>query len=187
MRTFAAVVLILIILTSTAYAHTVSINFAYSISPDRSDEIRVNDTDFSGDQIPTVDQTFYPEKRYISSSHNGVVAALVSAGEFIDIYLRTAYSPSAHLFQITEGNQNRFVLAFTKGSWQNIEDNLYVPERTFGSLAVMPHDIIPYFLRLEYNDVDFQDSLRISGPSILDVHNRGESSGKTLISVGVVE
>jgi len=114
------VILLLAILAmaSAAFAHSVTMNFRFSITD-------ISDINHTG-------------ATYVSSEHDNTIAALVFAGSLLT-QISVDKSSSPYLFNMTQDeSQNRFLLALTNGTWQKIESKPAgkVPATTFGDLAL---------------------------------------------------
>jgi hypothetical protein len=87
--------------------------------------------------IADINDATHNGTNYVSAERNGVLAALAFAGNALtNIKLDKASDP--YLFRITQDeNQNRFLLAVTAGSWQDIESapSGKIPATTFGRIA----------------------------------------------------
>ncbi len=192
-RVFLLAFLLLTILLPTAYARSVSMNFAFNIGGDKSDTIRTNGTDFSGSQtseitFPTMD------KKFVSSERNGKVFGLAFAGsEFLNIHINTSYSSSEYLLRMTqEAYNNRFLLAFTSGTWNNIDahakdaEDFRLISRTFGNIVLPVAGTFFFFMRLEYQNADIHNKTVMNGPVKLLIRNQGRIGNIFNISAAVI-
>ncbi|MFC2143241.1 hypothetical protein ACFLQN_02475 [Candidatus Aenigmatarchaeota archaeon] len=195
MRLFAiSVLLFCLLFLVVVNAHEVSMNFAFNIGGDKDDTIiHVNDTDYPGihPEGPIVFDDL--EKKYISAERAGIdaVAALVFGGSnFLTLSMDTTYGLTSFLFKINQDDEdNRFIVAFTEGSWDNIENHLgeRIPSKTYGDFNSLLYNTenFVYSIILQRSDIEFIERVRLSGLNKLFIKNVGEEQGKTKILVEV--
>lgn len=86
-------------------------------------DLRVNDTIYKSNQ--TIDQTYFPEKKYISSQYGGVIFGMFFTGSHFDnISLNSGlgYHPE---FRINQNyDKNRVIVAFSKGTWEDFDEKI---------------------------------------------------------------
>jgi hypothetical protein len=181
--------LFLFLFISSVHARSVTLNLAFNIT-DKDNIIRVNDTDYNATQPAAL--TFLTlEKKFISAEKNGKVLSLVFAGrDFLSVFFNTTYSTNHYLIQMKQGdNENRFLLAFTNGTWRDIDDKAGSVEearflaKTFGALSFAVPNSFSFFLRLENDMIDIANSLRFDGSTKLLLRNRGEVNSLTNVTI----
>jgi len=171
---------ILLVFIAPSLARSVTINMAFTIGDDKNNIIHVNGTDYNGtDNNATMFAMV--DKKFISSERSNKVFAMVFAGgEFLNILLNASYSPSAYLLQMSQEHKgNRFLLAFTNGTWRNIDSKAEGAEaakilsKAFGTLAFSTPSSFPLFIRLEYDSIDLYSRIRFVSATKLLIKNVG--------------
>lgn len=177
-----AFLLALLMLSGIAAAHTVTMNFAIRIGADANNTnatIRINDTEYN--TTTPVSLTFISlNKKYILSNNTSAVTAFLPAGNLLSVRLNSSYNSTHYLFQITQdSSDNRFLVAATNGTYNDVEDKLdmisvtRMVASTFGRFAVTIPVSFPIFIRLEYKNIDIDKRAFWSGVSQLRIINRG--------------
>jgi len=179
MRIIPFILLLILILGSVSFAHTVKMNFRFNING--TDEIRVNDTTYfnNGSANYAFGNT---EKKYMASNSSSSAAALVFAGSKM-LGMSLIISTGNYTFQMKQEElENRFLVAFTKGSWKDIDDDIFsvrnILSKTFGNFAVIAPESFPIFLRLEYEDINILNSFVLGrGSHTVLIKNYGDGIG----------
>ncbi len=188
-RIFAIVLISAFVFAGVAHAHTVTMNLAFHIGSDKDNLIHVDGNDFNGTQF-LVEHYDTLEKPYMSSEKDGIVAAVISSGRFVNGVLQTSYSADDYLFQMTQdNNENMFIIAFTKGSWQNIETHVgseKMPSLTYGYFSPKAPGSYMFFSRLGFESIDIIGDATVSGEKTIFVRNMGSSGLKDRVEIGVI-
>jgi hypothetical protein len=147
-----ALLLLFILSSSVAFAHSVTMNFRFHITD-------INDINHTG-------------ATYVSSERDNTLVALVFAGGLLtQISLDKTNSP--YLFNMVQDeNQNRFLLALTNGTWQKIESKPAgkIPATTFGDLTLPAVITKGFVLQLQSDTLDLIGTL---GPGQVLVRSLG--------------
>ena len=150
-RAIAFAALLISLVSPVAFAHSVTMNFRFNKDVTDVTHISAN---------------------YASVERSNTLAALVFAGSLlIQISLETS---DPYLFNITQDeSQNRFLLAFTNGTWQKIENKPAgkVPATTFGDLA--PPTVIAKGLAVQLQ-FDTRDLSGMLGPGQIFIKSLGK-------------
>jgi hypothetical protein len=184
--------IILLIIIPAASARSVTMNAAFNISG-KDNIIHVNGTDYNATQNNAATFTNL-DKKFISSEKNSKVFAIVFAGsQFLDAYFNTTYSANEYLLAMSQDDyNNRFLIAFTNGTYSNIDskakdvEGFHMLSKLFGDLAFSVPNSFSFFLRLEYSDVDLYGRKRFDGPTKLLVKNSGKVGSIYNITLDVI-
>lgn len=126
---------LLVLLSSAAFAHSVTMNFHFNKNVTDITHIAAN---------------------YVSVERGGTLAALVFAGSLLT-QLSLDQTTDPYFSQMTQDeNENRFILALTNGTRQKIESKPAgrVPATTFGDLP-LPAAFMPGLaLQLQFDSLD---------------------------------
>ncbi|MFH0949181.1 MAG: hypothetical protein V1802_01710 [Candidatus Aenigmatarchaeota archaeon] len=191
---FCIVIIVLLMLLPVAFAHTVTMNFAFNMSANKQDTVHVNGFNYdAGEEIKLNFADM--EKKYISSQTNDIVSALISAGSgFISLGFDSHYSPSSYMFNISQSHKkNRFILAFTNGTWESIDkkttdiESSGIISSAFSPFRAAAPAMQTVFLRLAYSNIDIASRIHLLGNVNLLVKNAGKSDGRTKIIIEVIE
>ncbi|MBI3190090.1 hypothetical protein HYZ41_00125 [archaeon] len=189
---FAVIMICFTVFSTAAEAKTVTMNFAFSFNGDKSDTIRVNETSYLG--TTTQEKTFTSlGKKFISAERGTSVLGLVFAGsEFINVKLNTSYSATAYMLGMSQDEiNNRFLLAFTTGVWGNIDSKTSDVEsfgyisKVFGDVTFTQPETFPFFIKLEYRNVDLLNRTIFRGPARFFMTNTGKSGTLTNVTTEV--
>jgi hypothetical protein len=190
---FAALIMAIAAFSAAAEAKTVTMNLAFSFNGSKADIIRANGTSYLG--TTTQERTFDTlGKKFLSAESGASVIGLVFAGkEFVSAQLNTSYSGTAYMLGMSQDEiDNRFLIAFTKGAWGNIDSKAQDAEDygfvsgAFGDITFTIPEKFPFFVRLEYRNVDLLNRTVFRGPARLFVKNSGISGLLTNITTEVV-
>ena len=118
--------------------------------------------------------------RYISANSTTSIAAIASAGTLLNIRFNNTYNSTHYLLQMTQdSDKNRFLIAMTNGTYNDIDDrlamidNLKTVSSTFGKFLNVAPSSFTTFIRLEYTNVDIDRIVEWSGIGRLLIKNRG--------------
>jgi len=175
---FLAFVVVLMLLPAVL-AHTVTVNLVMHIGSNINNTIHVNETDYN--VSPSTSLTFSNlAKKYISANSTTSIAAIVSAGTLLNIRMNNTYNSTHYLLQMTQdSDKNRFLIAMTNGTYNDIDDrlamidNLKTVSSTFGKFITVAPSSFTTFIRLEYTNVDIDRIVEWSGIGRLLIKNRG--------------
>jgi hypothetical protein len=153
-----------------------------------TDSIRVNETTNLSTQ--TIGSTYTPDKKFISSQANGTLFGMAFAGyQFFNISLNTTYSASNYQMKLRQSYENnRLLVVFTNGTWQNIDDRLgelysdRIIGSQFGVFPVQSHERVRTAVAIITDDVNITNSIRWgSGSYELIISNIGKINNITNI------
>lgn len=123
-----------------------------------------------------------------SETFSGTIDETVVYGRALsdsEIYDISTFNPRYMLVQITESTENRFIVAFTNGTFRDIDSRMEaikrtrLPGATIGSFAVKIPETFPIYIRLEFSDIDLQNTLSWSGIGKLIIKNSGNTPQNT--------
>ena len=171
--------LAMILLSGAALAHTVTINLVMHIGNDINNTLHINETDYN--VSPSTSLTFSSlDKRYISANNTTSIVAIAAAGTLLNIRFNNTYNSTHYLLQMTQdSDKNRFLIAMTNGTYNDIDDrlamidNLKTVSSTFGKFITVAPSSFTTFIRLEYTNVDIDRIVEWSGIGRLLIKNRG--------------
>lgn len=130
--------------------------------------------------------------QYVSTYDQNVSIALISGNKYLSTN-KESYSETDYIISSNQRfKDNRFFLVFTKGNYQDIEDDLDAIENgnlfmnTFYDFASSVTSLKVYLL-LNYLDVDLTSNLELRGSADLFMKNNGKTDGKYNISMSMVE
>lgn len=179
----AFVLLFLAALSNFSYAHTVTLNYAFRIGADKDNIIHVNDTDFNATQA-NLSGFQLLDKKFITAERGSTVFGMVFAGKaFLNASLNTTYSASEYLLQMKQGGEkNKFLVAFTNGTWRNVDSTINlerdkIPSKTFGDVVIRARENFPFFMRAEYESIDISNRVRWDGPVKIAIRHEGLVNG----------
>ena len=185
-------VLLVLLFSGIAAAHTVTFNFAVRTGNAGSDfTIRANDTDFG--TTPTSLTFTGLGKKYLLANNTTSMAGIASAGTLLSARLNTSYNSTHYLLQMTQdGESSRILLFATNGSYPDVEDNLDMIEQTrmvsstFGRFVAGVPKTFPTFIRLEYTNIDIYGRAFWSGTGQLRIRYNGMNRGIPNIPIELV-
>jgi len=144
----------------------------------------------------TVNETFTPSKKYITSQNGNLVAGLVFAGShFYNISLDANYSSTDYLFQLRQSaRDNKVLIPLTNGTWNNIDDKIMEVDQdkligtTFGDFSVSQPNSAWTYLALIYDDINLTKNIRLgTGSHEIFIKNTGKANDKTKIEMNITK
>jgi len=144
----------------------------------------------------TVNETFTPSKKYITSQNGNLVAGLVFAGShFYNISLDANYSSTDYLFQLRQSaRDNKVLIPLTNGTWNNIDDKIMEVDQdkligtTFGDFSVSQPNSAWTYLALIYDDINLTKNIRLgTGSHEIFIKNTGKVNDKTKIEMNITK
>lgn len=172
------------------YSKAIATSFATHINS--TDTIRINETSVLS--TDSVDQTYNPENKFVSSQSNGTVFSVVHAGKYFkNISVNTSYPDDDYIFRIRQGSEgNRLLVSFTNGTWENIDARILEVESnnlvgtSFGNFSLQSSENSQTSIFLFYKDANLTRSERwkANGQKITAV-NTGRISNITNIEIGI--
>lgn len=184
------VLLFLSVIIIPALAHTVTMNFAYNMSNTKDNTLHFNDSEYNASLSNKIFMSNLG-KKYIASSHNKSIFAVINAGSLLEAGFNTTFSSASYILQLTEaGEKNRFIIGFTNGTASDVNSALDSAERfkilakTIGKFAYsfVPSNI---FIRIEFDNADIFSRIKFSGFANLEIRNSGISDSLSNITLGV--
>lgn len=181
---YLAFLSIVLLLAIPSFAYDVEMNLRYKIG--NSDQIYSNGIQYSADSVFTE-----AGKKYIVSQGLGVSAGLVFAGEIFNSMSLKKYPGDYSISMKQSGDDNRFIIVFTNGTYQNIDDKYESVDRllstSFG-YEIKKSVNYPLFLQIQYNTIDIINSAMWQGQKTIQVRNEGKNDrGITQVSVRAVK
>ena len=144
----------------------------------------------------TVNETFTPSKKYITSQNGNLVAGLVFAGShFYNISLDANSTAEDYLFQLRQSaRDNKVLIPVTNGTWNNIDDKIMEVDQdkligtTFGDFSVSQPNSAWTYLALIYDDINLTKNIRWgAGSHEIFIKNAGKVNDKTKIEMNITE
>jgi hypothetical protein len=137
----------------------------------------------------------YGKSYFASYDSSGVVLGIASSGSAIGIMMNKTYNSSDAMVNVYQSlENNRFIIAFTKGDSGTILGKLYqlgsrkIPSKTFGLFTTAAPASFPISLELDYDDIDITSRTSWSGSGSLIIKNNGRTSlGLPNITIEVVK
>jgi len=170
----------------------VKFNFAYHLGTDKSgDNFTIYENSIA-DSLVNVTNT---SKKYLCSHDSNQVLSLIHSGKDSYLYsstLNQSYSSNDYLLALTNNIENsQLLLAFTKGTCQNIEDKMYLvesytlPSNPFSSFAYPIPRYVPILIQFKDDNIVINGTERISkGDHELCMKKTAISSGnKPIVDV----
>ncbi len=187
-----AAVIFLLLVSSLTFARSVTMNLAFNIGNTKDNIIYVNGTNVNATQPDG--RTFADlDKKSISSERRNKILALVFAGsEFLGTSFNTTYSASNYLLSMKQGSNNRFLIAFTNGTFADIEkkakdaEEFHMISKLLGNMLFSSQDRFSFFLRLEYQGINLINRTRFEGPTKLLIKNAGKAGNLNNVTISVI-
>ncbi len=175
--------IIILILSGTVNAHTVTLNLKFNISD--SDVIHANGTEYNSSS--SVNHTWTNmSKKYILSEYQDFTAGVAYSGEeFVNIILDK--EENQYFFRMKQTDDNKFSIFFTKTNWTKIDEKIIsvgkLMRKTFGT-ALSLSNPSSIFLQLHYSYVDIINNEQWgSGAHEIIIKNTGRIGGKNQIKI----